>query len=49
MFEALDYDVKGLERVSFGGLTTEGVPRGRWRFLTQKEVKYLRQQAGLIS
>jgi len=47
LFEALGYTVKGLERVAFGGLTTEGVARGRWRYLTQSEVHYLRQQAGL--
>lgn len=49
MFETLGYDVKGLERVSFGGLTTQGLARGRWRFLTQNEVKYLKQLAGLTS
>jgi len=45
--EALGYEVKGLDRISFAGLTTEGVPRGRWRKLTQSEVKYLKQQVGL--
>jgi 16S rRNA U516 pseudouridylate synthase RsuA-like enzyme len=38
--------VKGLERIAFAGLTTEGVPRGRWRNLTRSEVNHLRQQAG---
>lgn len=47
MFEAIGYGVKGLERVSFAGLTTEGLPRGRWRHLTRAEVNYVKQQAGL--
>jgi 23S rRNA pseudouridine2605 synthase len=46
-FETLGYDVKGLERVSFAGFTTEGVARGRWRFLSHTEVHHLRQAAGL--
>jgi 23S rRNA pseudouridine2605 synthase len=46
ILEALGYDVKGLERISFAGLTTQGVPRGRWRNLTRPEVNYLKQQAG---
>jgi 23S rRNA pseudouridine2605 synthase len=49
MFEALGYDVKGLERVSFAGFTTEGVARGRWRFLSQTEVYHLRRAAGLTT
>ena len=42
MFESLGYDVKKLERVSFAGLTTEGVARGQWRFLQRNEVEYLK-------
>lgn len=49
MFEELGYDVKSLERIAFAGLTTEGVPRGRWRNLTHTEVNHLRQQAGMHS
>lgn len=41
IFEKLKYDVKALERISFAGLTTEGVARGKWRFLTRKEVAML--------
>lgn len=47
MFETLGHNVKGLDRISFGGLTIEGVPRGKWRHLTRPEIKYLREQAGL--
>jgi 23S rRNA pseudouridine2605 synthase len=43
----LGQDVKGLERVSFAGLTTQGVPRGTWRSLSRSEVRYLREQVGL--
>ena len=42
MFEALEYDVKKLERMSFAGLTAEGVSRGRWRFLSAREIQYLK-------
>lgn len=47
MFEALGYDVKQLDRVSFAGLTPLGVPRGKWRFLTNLEVKQLKELVGL--
>lgn len=47
MFETLGHNVKGLDRISFAGLTIEGVPRGKWRNLTRPEVRYLREQAGL--
>jgi 23S rRNA pseudouridine2605 synthase len=46
MIEAIRYDVKGLERIAFAGLTTEGVPRGRWRNLTRGEVDHLKRLAG---
>ena len=49
MFEALEYDVKGLERLAFAGLTTRGLARGTWRFLTHVEVEHLRRQAGLMN
>lgn len=42
MFESLGYDVKKLERVSFAGLTADGVARGQWRFLHRNEVQYLK-------
>ncbi len=49
MVEALRYEVKALERVSFAGLTTQGLARGRWRALTRPEVRHLKEQAGLES
>lgn len=39
IFEHLGYDVKGLDRVVYAGLTKKGVDRGKWRFLSEKEVR----------
>ena len=36
IFEHYGYDVKGLDRVMFAGLTKKNVNRGKWRFLTEK-------------
>jgi 23S rRNA pseudouridine2605 synthase len=47
MVEALGYEVDALERVSFAGLTTQGLARGRWRSLTRQEVRHLKEKAGL--
>lgn len=42
IFEHLGYDVKNLDRVVFAGLTKKNVDRGKYRFLTEKEVRDLR-------
>ena len=42
MFEFLGYDVRGLDRVMYAGLTKKNVQRGKWRFLTEKEIRILR-------
>jgi 23S rRNA pseudouridine2605 synthase len=42
IFEHFGYDVKGLDRVSFAGLTKKNVNRGKWRFLNEKEVRDLK-------
>lgn len=42
IFESLGYDVKNLDRVIFAGLTKKNVDRGKWRFLTEKEVRDLK-------
>src|SRR5688500_8242262 len=42
IFESLGYDVKNLDRVSFAGLTKKNVERGKWRFLTEKEIRDLK-------
>ncbi|MCI0560466.1 MAG: rRNA pseudouridine synthase [Nitrososphaera sp.] len=49
MFEAMKYDVKRLDRISFAGITTTGLPRGKWRKLQSKEVEHLKKVAGLAS
>jgi 23S rRNA pseudouridine2605 synthase len=43
MFETLGYKVKKLDRVYFAGLTKKNVQRGKWRFLTDKEVTMLKR------
>jgi 23S rRNA pseudouridine2605 synthase len=42
MFEAMGYKVKRLDRIVFAGLTVEGLARGKWRFLTRREVLALK-------
>ncbi len=42
IFEHMGYDVRGLDRVTFAGLTKKNVDRGKWRFLTEKEVRDLK-------
>ena len=42
IFEHLGYDVRGLDRVMYAGLTKKNVQRGKWRFLTEKEVRILK-------
>ncbi|GAB4092688.1 pseudouridine synthase [Flaviaesturariibacter terrae] len=42
IFEHFGYDVKNLDRVIFAGLTKKNVPRGKWRFLNEKEVRDLK-------
>lgn len=46
IFAHLGYEVLKLDRVYFSGLTKKDVPRGKWRFLTPKEVTFLK--AGIM-
>ena len=41
LFEHLGYDVIKLDRVVFAGLTKKDLPRGKFRFLTPKEIGFL--------
>ena len=41
IFEYLGYEVEKLDRLSFAGLDKKGLGRGRWRFLSEKEVGFL--------
>ena len=38
IFESLGYKVVRLDRVMYAGLTKKDLPRGTWRYLTEKEV-----------
>ena len=42
IFEHLKYDVRGLDRVMYAGLTKKNVQRGMWRYLSEKEVRILK-------
>ena len=42
MFEHLGYEVMKLDRVAFAGLTKKDLPRAKFRFLTEKEVDFLK-------
>ncbi len=42
IFEHLGYDVVKLDRVSYAGLTKKDLPRGKWRYLDEKEVIFLK-------
>jgi 23S rRNA pseudouridine2605 synthase len=43
LFEKLGYKVKKLDRVYFAGLTKKNLPRGKWRFLSEKEINMLKR------
>ena len=42
IFESLNYKVLKLDRVMFGPLTKKDLPRGKWKFLNQKELRLLK-------
>lgn len=42
IFSHLGYEVVKLDRTLYAGLTKKDLPRGRWRFLSQNEINYLR-------
>lgn len=42
IFDHLGYRVIKLDRVFFAGLTKKNLPRGRWRFLSEQEIGYLK-------
>ena len=45
LFDALNYHVIKLDRVYFAGLTKKNLPRGKWRYLSDKEVNLLKMNA----
>jgi 23S rRNA pseudouridine2605 synthase len=42
IFNHFGYQVEKLDRVLFAGLTKKDLPRGRYRFLTQQEINFLK-------
>ncbi len=44
IFETIGYRVARLDRVSFAGLTKKDVPRGKWRYLNDKEIGFLKMK-----
>jgi 23S rRNA pseudouridine2605 synthase len=42
LFEAVGHRVIRLDRVYFAGLTKKGLKRGDWRYLTEREVNFLK-------
>lgn len=47
LFEALGYSVRHLDRVVYANLDKKNLPRGKWRYLTRKEIKALKSLAKL--
>ena len=43
MFAHLGYDVLKLDRVYFAGLTKKDLKRGKWRFLSEREISNLKR------
>ncbi len=46
IFEYFDYEVKNLDRIEFAGVTKKDLKRGQWRFLSEKEVGFLKMLVG---
>ena len=45
IFESLGYKILRLDRVFFAGLTKKNLPRGKYRFLTEREINMLKMGA----
>jgi len=44
MMENFDYTVEELERISFAGITSQGLKRGEWRYLQEEEILKLKKE-----
>ena len=42
IFESLGYEVEKLDRVMYGSLTKKNLPRGKWRYLNEREIVLLK-------
>lgn len=47
LFEAMGFEAKKIDRVSYAGLTKKDLPRSYWRPLSEKEVAFLRMSKKL--
>ncbi len=47
MFEVIGHDVSRLERIEYAGLNLKGLRRGKWRNLTMKEVRTVKNLVSL--
>ena len=45
MFDTLGFRVEKLDRVIYAGLTKRNLPRGKWRFLTDDEIRMLKNDS----
>ena len=45
MCQAVDLDVRRLNRVSYGEVSLNRLPVGKWRYLTEEEIAYLKKNA----
>ncbi len=45
IFDSLGYKIMRLDRVYFAGLTKKNLPRGKYRFLTEREINMLKMGA----
>jgi 23S rRNA pseudouridine2605 synthase len=45
IFEQLGYEIVRLDRVYFAGLTKKNLARGKWRFLSEKEITMLQMNS----
>ncbi|NUN70670.1 MAG: rRNA pseudouridine synthase [Bacteroidetes bacterium] len=43
MFESFGYEIERLHRLAYAGLTVQGLQRGMWRHLNDKEIKQLKR------
>lgn len=47
MFEAFGYQIDKLDRVAYADISYEALPRGQFRYLTKREVRALKEIAGI--
>ena len=45
LFKSLGYEVSKLDRIGYAGITLKDVPRGKWRYLSKREIKILKNTA----